>query len=148
MITQVVKLPADGSPQWAILTKNSTLTGYGDDWRAHVAHSAKPTIVIDYSTAPWQHALDEAVLGPMVKVGITEDEGPGSFDYVTPETKARRAKAIGATVTYLTTEQARDLECPRCEKCNQPTFKWGGKVRHHGAKRVRTDNDNGVECPT
>ena len=146
MADVVVTLPADGSPTWAIYRKNSTLTGYGDDWRSHVAYLAQPTIVIDYSTASWTLAVDEAVKGPMLQVGRTVDEGTGPWDYVTPETKAHRAQRTGATVTHLSPQDAASLPCKRCPDCGRPAFEWYG-LRHHGAERVRGDNDNGKECP-
>jgi hypothetical protein len=146
MTEVVVTLPADGSRTWTLYRKDSTRTGYGDDWRAHVAHYATETIVIDYSTASWTLAVDESVKGPMLKVGLTADEGTGPWDYVTPETKAHRASKTGATVTHLTAEEAGALPCLRCKRCNAPAFEWNG-LRHHGATNVRTDNNNGKECP-
>lgn len=143
--THVVVLPADGSPTWTIYTKESTRTGYGDDWQSHIAYAAEPTIVIDYSTAEWELAVVESVRGPMLSMTVTEDEGIGSFDYVTPETKARRAERTGATVTYLTADQAAEYPCLRCPKCGQPAFEWYG-LRHRGASSVRSDNDNGRAC--
>lgn len=152
--TLVVTLPADGSAQYAIdFPDGSRLSGYGKtEWRSHVAANALRTVVIDYSTAPWEAAVKEAVSGPMLSTTIEQDEEPvHGFSYVTVRTKAKRAQAIGATVTYYSPQEARDIDCKghRCPDCNQPTYEWGG-TRHQkpytDRTTVRTDNDAAKEC--
>jgi hypothetical protein len=95
---------------------NSTLSGYGDNWRGHLAELEPGALVVDLTAIPWEQLARLALSGPIVNVDVPAGTispafgaprpvdrsarfwGAGSFDYMAAEDYAELAREHGADV--------------------------------------------------
>jgi hypothetical protein len=94
---------------------NSTLSGYGDDWRTRIDELEPGALVVDLTAIPWSTLYDLSIRGPMMGADVPVGEirslggtrpvdrsqrfyGAGSFDFLSAADYADLAREHGAEV--------------------------------------------------